>query len=92
MLRDVGEADSLFWPRSLRTWRVIYSGFREYIESHYITAEEILDILCRELPKWGTPQRQHHSSGRIYRLYSGPVQAGGAVPDARQGGGMYGYH
>ena len=31
---------------------MIYSGFREYIESHYITAEEILDILCRELPKW----------------------------------------
>ena len=27
-------------------------GFKDYIESHYITAEEILDILCRKLPQW----------------------------------------
>ena len=25
-------------------------------------------------------------------VYKRQVQAGGAVPDARQGGGMYGYH
>ena len=53
MLRDVrGEADSPLLAQKLEDLEVIYSGFREYIESHYITAEEILDILCRELPKW----------------------------------------
>ena len=53
MLREVrGEADSPLLAQKLEDLEVIYSGFREYIESHYITAEEILDILCRELPKW----------------------------------------
>lgn len=32
--------------------QVIYQGFGEYIHQHYVTAEEILDLLCKELPKW----------------------------------------
>lgn len=30
---------------------LIFQEFKDYIENHYITAEEILDILCRELPR-----------------------------------------
>ena len=53
MLREVREeTDAPLLVQKLEDLEVIYSGFREYIESHYITAEEILDILCRELPKW----------------------------------------
>ena len=53
MLREVrGETDAPLLAQKLEDLEVIYSGFREYIESHYITAEEILDILCRELPRW----------------------------------------
>nr|WP_130789472.1 PD-(D/E)XK nuclease family protein [Lachnoclostridium pacaense] len=53
MLRDVmREAGSPLLKQKLEDLELIYSGFRQYIEEHYITAEEILDILCRELPKW----------------------------------------
>ena len=53
MLREVrGETDAPLLAQKLEDLEVIYSGFREYIESRYITAEEILDILCRELPRW----------------------------------------
>lgn len=30
---------------------VIYQGFKEYIQGKYITTEEILDVLCRVLPR-----------------------------------------
>ena len=30
---------------------VVYQGFKDYIKDQYITAEEILDVLCRVLPK-----------------------------------------
>ncbi len=30
---------------------VIYQGFKDYIRDKYITTEEILDVLCRVLPK-----------------------------------------
>ena len=57
MLRQVmKEANSPLLEQKLEDLEVIYSGFKEYIEEHYITAEEILDILCRELPRWKTLQ------------------------------------
>lgn len=53
MLEQVREGtDSPLLERKLLDLQVIYSGFKKYIEEHYITAEEILDILCRELPRW----------------------------------------
>ena len=53
MLSEVmREAGSPLLKQKLEDLELIYSGFRQYIEEHYITAEEILDILCRELPKW----------------------------------------
>lgn len=53
MLSEVmREAGNLLLKQKLEDLELIYSGFRQYIEEHYITAEEILDILCRELPKW----------------------------------------
>ena len=52
-LKRVGmETDRPLLAQKLKDLEVIYTGFREYIETHYITAEEILDILCRELPRW----------------------------------------
>ncbi len=53
MLSEVmREAGTPLLKQKLEDLELIYSGFRQYIEEHYITAEEILDILCRELPKW----------------------------------------
>lgn len=46
------ETDSPLLRQKLEDLELIYSGFKQYIEEHYITAEEILDILCRELPRW----------------------------------------
>ena len=37
--------------QKLSDLEVVYRRFQEYIRDHYITAEEILDILCKELPK-----------------------------------------
>ena len=36
----------------LKDLEIIYREFKEYIQTKCITAEEILDILCRELPRW----------------------------------------
>ncbi len=33
-------------PGKLKDLSLIYAGFKEYIEGHYLTAEEILDKLC----------------------------------------------
>lgn len=53
MLREAREeTDSPLLSQKLEDLEVIYSGFKEYIENHYVTAEEILDILCKELPRW----------------------------------------
>ena len=46
------ETDHPLLKDKLKDLGVIYKSFRDYIEDHYITAEEILDILCRELPRW----------------------------------------
>ena len=35
----------------LKDLSIIYRGFREYIAEKFITAEEILDVLCRVLPE-----------------------------------------
>ena len=46
------ETDHPLLKDKLKDLGVIYKSFRDYIEDHYITAEEILDILCRALPRW----------------------------------------
>lgn len=46
------KADSPLLEEKLSCLGIVYQDFRDYIESHYITAEEIPDILCRELPRW----------------------------------------
>ena len=46
------ETDRVLLKDKLRDLKTVYGGFKDYIESHYITAEEILDILCRKLPQW----------------------------------------
>lgn len=47
-----GETDRTLLKEKLGDLKTIYKGFKDYIESHYITEEEILDILCRKLPQW----------------------------------------
>lgn len=37
--------------QKLEDFAVVFQGFQDYIEGHYITAEEVLDVLCRMLPK-----------------------------------------
>ncbi|MCD7909861.1 MAG: ATP-dependent helicase, partial [Clostridium sp.] len=46
-----GEAENPLLKQKLGDLGLIFQEFKDYIENHYITAEEILDILCRELPR-----------------------------------------
>lgn len=43
--------ESLLLQEKLKDLSVIYQGFRADIESRYITAEEILDALCKVVPE-----------------------------------------
>ncbi|MBO4750504.1 MAG: exodeoxyribonuclease V subunit gamma [Lachnospiraceae bacterium] len=52
--KDVGDLiefskDKAALSRKLRDLQTIYKGFQEYIQDHFVTAEETLDILCRNL-------------------------------------------
>lgn len=37
--------------QKLEDFAVIFQGFADYIAGHYITTEEVLDVLCRVLPQ-----------------------------------------
>ncbi len=45
------QAENDFLRQKLKDLELVYRQFQDYIKDHYITAEEILDILCRELPR-----------------------------------------
>lgn len=47
----VKESESALLQEKLKDLTVIYKGFQKEIEKRYITAEEILDVLCRVLPR-----------------------------------------
>lgn len=52
MLREVAQdAGSALFRQKLEDFAVVFQAFREYIEGHYIAAEEVLDVLCRVLPR-----------------------------------------
>ena len=44
-------ADSAMLRQKLSDMSELYEGFREYTRERFIAQEEILDILCRVLPK-----------------------------------------
>ncbi|MDO4267362.1 MAG: helicase-exonuclease AddAB subunit AddB [Eubacteriales bacterium] len=43
-------AGTPLFKQKLEDFALVYEGFREYIAGHYITTEEVLDVLCRVLP------------------------------------------
>lgn len=45
------QAQEPLLAQKLQDLEWVYQAFQAYIKDHYITAEEILDILCRELPR-----------------------------------------
>lgn len=47
----IGEADRPLLKHKLEDMLVIYRGFKEYIENRFATAEEILETLCKVLPR-----------------------------------------
>ncbi len=52
MLREVAQdAGSALFRQKLEDFAVVFQAFREYIDGHYIAAEEVLDVLCRVLPR-----------------------------------------
>ena len=52
ILREMSElAGTPLFRQKLKDFAVIYEGFQEYIAGHYITTEEVLDVLCRVLPQ-----------------------------------------
>ncbi len=52
LLRETApEAKSPFLRQKLEEFAIVFENFQEYIEGHYITAEQVLDVLCRMIPK-----------------------------------------
>ncbi|MCI9560060.1 MAG: helicase-exonuclease AddAB subunit AddB [Lachnospiraceae bacterium] len=52
ILRDMAEiVKTPLFRQKLKDFAVVYEGFQEYIAGHYITTEEVLDVLCRVLPQ-----------------------------------------
>ncbi len=49
VMETAGEGSGLYWK--LRDISRLYRGFSEYLNKKYITKEELLDVLCREIPK-----------------------------------------
>lgn len=47
-----GAANQPILREKLRDFGLLYESFQEYIQDRFTTAEEILDICCRELPRW----------------------------------------
>ena len=51
-IREMADsADSAMLRQKLSDMSELYDGFREYTKERFIAQEEILDILCRVLPK-----------------------------------------
>ena len=48
------ETDHVLLRQKLEDLEIIYREFQDYMESRCITAEEVLDILCREIVRWET--------------------------------------
>lgn len=52
ILRELAEmAKTPLFRQKLKDFAVMFEGFQEYIAGHYITTEEVLDVLCRVLPR-----------------------------------------
>lgn len=52
ILREMAElAGTPLFRQKLLDFAVVFQGFQEYIAGHYITTEEVLDVLCRVLPQ-----------------------------------------
>ncbi len=54
--KDVGDliefsGDKAALAGKLKDLRTIYASFQDYVRDHFVTAEETLDVLCRNLPK-----------------------------------------
>lgn len=49
VMETAGEGSGLYYK--LQDIQILYRGFSEYLEEKYITKEELLDILSREIPK-----------------------------------------
>ncbi|MGN0158448.1 MAG: helicase-exonuclease AddAB subunit AddB [Brotaphodocola sp.] len=45
------DARTPLMKQKLEDFIVIFEGFQEYIAGHYITTEEVLDVLCRLIPE-----------------------------------------
>ncbi len=51
ILREMAElSPTPLLRQKLLDFAVVFEGFQEYISGHYITTEQVLDVLCRVLP------------------------------------------
>lgn len=52
VLREMSSfAKTPLFRQKLEDFAVVFEGFQNYIEGHYITTEEVLDVLCRVIPE-----------------------------------------
>ena len=49
MMSEVGSSTNLYYK--LKDIHTIYQGFRDYLQGRYVMGEELLDLLCRVVPK-----------------------------------------
>lgn len=53
LLNELGEkADQPILKEKLKDLSLLFSAFQAYIQDKFTTAEEVLDLCCRELPRW----------------------------------------
>ena len=50
-------SEDLVLKDKLQDLTMIYRGFQDYIREKFTTAEEVLDLCCRMLPRWETLSR-----------------------------------
>lgn len=52
MLREMAEkARTPLLRQKLEDFALVFEAFKDYLSNHYITTEEVLDVLCRVLPR-----------------------------------------
>ena len=71
MIDSLDEESRLYYK--LKDIRLLYDGFQDYLKERYITKEELLDVLSREVRE--SELLKNSGTGWIYRLYTGAEQA-----------------
>lgn len=68
MIQDASDKPLL--QMKLKDVAVLYEAFREYLSDHFMTAEEVLEVLAKEIPFYRKIERKYSCAGWIYRFHA----------------------